>query len=159
MEVASRKEVFYLEIWLLVLILLVIAIIFLVASLFTRNDSDIEDLINDTTIQLSQELNAIKTRLSELESVVYHHPEALRVKPITATASESVYQSTVETRFAGEGDDEPTNFVPETPMTEETRNTIIKLYSQGYTLKEISDDVHLDSLTVQTTIDDYIENR
>ena len=36
---------------------------------------------------------------------------------------------------------------------------IIRLYSQGYTMHEISQEVQLNSVTIQKVIDDYIENR
>lgn len=132
------------EIWLLVVVLLVIAIILLVASLFTKNDNDVEEHFNDLFIQQSQEINQLKTRIAELEQSIYHN------QPTSAP------QETVE-------------FIDNTPqerpeinikdISEEARNTIVNMYSQGYTMQEIHHEVGLDHMTIQSIVDDYIENR
>ena len=44
-------------------------------------------------------------------------------------------------------------------LTEDQNDAIIRMYSQGYTMQEISDSVNIEVATVQAVIDDYIENR
>lgn len=131
------------DIWILVIGLLVIAIILLIASFFAGDDQDVAEQINEYSVQQSEELYSIKTRLAELEknqelpysnSVVYGEPEEL-------------YEDTqVEVQQVEE-------------VNDEQHEKIIRLYSQGYTMHEISQDVQLNSVTIQKVIDDYIENR
>ena len=142
------------EIWLLVIILLVIAIIFLVASLFTKSDGDLEDLINENITHISQELNSIKTRLSELEATVYQSSSHLTSEnPITDTTTYSPQDPYVVNNEEINLDDNPEI------VSEQTRNSIIQMYSQGFTLQEINEEVGLDTFTIQSIVDDYIENR
>lgn len=141
------------EIWLLVIILLVLAIIFLVASLFTKNDSDLEDLMNDNLIQVSQELNKIKNRLTELESTVYQQDSTMNYNSYQDKIEEEQEAQAELNSFEQQVDENPDI------VSEQSRNSVIQMYSQGYTLQEITDEVGLDAFTIQSIVDDYIENR
>lgn len=133
------------EILSLVIILLVIAIILLVASLFTKNDSDVEEHFNELFIQQSQEINQLKTRIGDMEQTLYSktHPSLSESK---MTDSNSITTDT-------------TPEVNIRDISEKSRNTIVNMYSQGYTMQEIHHEVGLDHVTIQTIVDDYIENR
>ncbi|MGY4104106.1 hypothetical protein ACWOA0_00650 [Ignavigranum ruoffiae] len=141
------------EIWLLVIILLIIAIICLVASLFTKNDNDMEDLVNENMIQVSQELNSIKTRLSELEAVVYQPSSHSSATTFPEAKANDLEKTLVLDREALADQDEVVN------ISEESRQTVIEMYTKGYTLQEIQQEVGLDTFTIQSLVDDYIENR
>ena len=141
------------EIWLLVIILLIIAIICLVASLFTKNDNDMEDLVNENMIQVSQELNSIKTRLSELEAVVYQPSSYSSATTFPEAKANDLEKTLVIDREALADQDEVVN------ISEESRQTVIEMYTKGYTLQEIQQEVGLDTFTIQSLVDDYIENR
>ena len=135
------------EIWLLVVILLVIAIILLVASLFTKNYNDVEEHFNDLFIQQSQEMNQLKTRIGELEQTFYTN------KSVTQNINDSESISSPETIT------ETTPIVNIEDVSDESRNSIVNMYSQGYTMQEIHHEVGLDHHTIQAIVDDYIENR
>lgn len=131
------------DIWILVIALLVIAIILLVASFFAGDDQDIAEQISEYFVQQSEELYSIKTRLAELEK-----------------NQELPYSNTV---VYGEADNEFVEDIAEVQEIEDVSDSqhekIIRLYSQGYTMHEISQEVQLNSVTIQKVIDDYIENR
>lgn len=131
------------DIWILVIALLVIAIILLVASFFAGDDQDVAEQISEYSVQQSEELYSIKTRLAELEK-----------------NQEFPYSDTV---VYGEADDVFVEDIAEVQEVEEVSDSqhekIIRLYSQGYTMHEISQEVQLNSVTIQKVIDDYIENR
>lgn len=131
------------DIWILVIALLVIAIILLVASFFAGDDQDVAEQISEYSVQQSEELYSIKTRLAELEK-----------------NQELPYSNTV---VYGEADNEFVEDIAEVQEIEDVSDSqhekIIRLYSQGYTMHEISQEVQLNSVTIQKVIDDYIENR
>ena len=131
------------DIWILVIALLVIAIILLIASFFAGDDQDVTEQTNEYTVQQSEELYAIKTRLAELEKS--------QNTPYNET---DVYNST-----DGVYDDEPVESQEIEEVSDNQHEMIIRLYSQGYTMHEISQEVQLNSVTIQKVIDDYIENR
>lgn len=133
------------EIWLLVIILLVIAIVLLVASLFVKDENDSQELLNDLLMQQSQELNALKQRIQELELMM----PAIHQDQVTTTNFVSTENNS----------DEVNEEIDLTQIDEETRQTIITMYTQGFTMNEIKQEVGFDSLTIQSIVDDYIENR
>lgn len=133
----------FMDIWILVIALLVIAIILLIASFFAGDDQDVTEQMNEYTVQQSEELYAIKTRLAELEKS--------QNTPYNETV---VYNSTDEVY-----DDEPVESQEIEEVSDNQHEMIIRLYSQGYTMHEISQEVQLNSVTIQKVIDDYIENR
>ncbi|MGO4927640.1 hypothetical protein ACTQ45_03665 [Fundicoccus sp. Sow4_D5] len=133
------------DIWILVIALLVIAIILFVISMSGKDSSNVEEQLSEYTVQQSQELYTIKSRLSELE----------REQRQPSLSPTDDYDHTTEdaTDFA-EGDET----YPEA-VSDMTREEVIRLYSQGYTMHEIAHEVKLNPQVVQHVIDDYIENR
>ncbi|EFR32025.1 hypothetical protein [Eremococcus coleocola] len=152
------------NLWILIIVLLVISIILFAISLFSGNDADaLEDKVDDYTEQFSKELFAIKSRLTELEK-----QEVVRDDSPAFYQSEDVtYLS--DTPENGVPTDVPVNDLAEADQTvdaidistlsEDEMDSIIKLYSQGYTMQEISDAVNIGIPIVQAVVDDYIENR
>lgn len=131
------------DIWILVIALLVIAIILLVASFFTGDDQDVTEQINEFSVQQSEELYSIKTRLAELE------------KNQTMSYNDTVVYNTTDDVY----DSQPIETQEVQEVSDSQHEMIIRLYSQGYTMHEISQDVQLNAVTIQKVIDDYIENR
>lgn len=131
------------DIWILVIALLVIAIILLVASFFAGDDQDVAEQINEYSVQQSEELYSIKTRLAELE------------KNQELPYSESVVYGQTDNGI----DEEVVEMQQVEEVSDAQHEKIIRLYSQGYTMHEISQEVQLNSVTIQKVIDDYIENR
>lgn len=133
------------DIWILVIALLVIAIILLIASYFAGDGQDVEEKINEFSVQQSEELYNIKTRIAELEKT-------------NRTATTNSPSDDSDAQFYN-----PSQSEEEYPMADEVddeqHEAIIRLYSQGYTMYEIGQAVKLNSATVQKVIDDYIENR
>ncbi len=134
------------EIWLLVIILLVIAIILLVASLFVKNENDIEEHFNDLLMQQSQELNTLKQRIQELE----HAQENQTFTAMTQDSQSNFYSKENNLEHSNQEISD---------VDEESQQIIIKMYTQGFTMNEIKDELNLDSVTIQSIVDDYIENR
>ena len=134
------------EIWLLVIILLVIAIILLVASLFVKNENDIEEHFNDLLMQQSQELNTLKQRIQELE----HAQENQTFTAMTQDSQSNFYSNENNLEHSNQEISD---------VDEESQQTIITMYTQGFTMNEIKDELNLDSVTIQSIVDDYIENR
>src|SRR5699024_8854749 len=131
------------DIWILVIALLVIAIILLIASFFAGDGQDVTEQMNVYTVQQSEELYAIKTRLAELE------------KSQNTTYNETV----VYTSTDGVYDDEPVASQEIEAVSANEHEMITARYSQGYTMHEISQQAQLNSVTIQKLIEDYIENR
>lgn len=128
------------DIWVLVIILLVIALILLVASFYAKDNQKLNELINDLQVQQVQEIYQIKARLTEVENEL-RQPSVL---------------------LYGESQDSEAAFVEEVDASEVsdlTREEVIRLYSQGFTMEEIGKDVVLHPVTVQKIVDDYIESR
>lgn len=133
------------DIWILVIALLVIAIILLISSYFAGENQDAEERINEFSVQQSEELYNIKTRIAELEK---------SNRGLTQNGS----VNTEETDYYNDSHtQEEYPIVDE--VNDEQHEAIIRLYSQGYTMHEIGQAVKLNSVTVQKIIDDYIENR
>ncbi|AXY25891.1 hypothetical protein CL176_07705 [Suicoccus acidiformans] len=142
------------DIWILVIVLLAIAIVLLVASFFAEDDVDVEERINEYSVQQSQELYNVKTRLAELE-------QQTTFAPVAGPTSDT-YPEEGEPTIAYEEDvlevGEEIAVEPEA-VSDEAHQQIIQLYSQGYTMHEISQAVNLNTITIQNVVDDYIENR
>lgn len=133
------------DIWILVIALLVIAIILFVISMSSKDSSNVEEQLSEYTVQQSQELYTIKSRLSELE----------REKRQPALNSSDAYdQANDDESDFNDGEE----IYPEA-VSDMTREEVIRLYSQGYTMHEIAHEVKLNTHVVQNVIDDYIENR
>lgn len=133
------------DIWILVIALLVIAIILFVISMSSKDSSNVEEQLSEYTVQQSQELYTIKSRLSELE----------REQRQLVLSSTDAYDGT---------NDDATDLIVEEEyfpeaVSDMTREEVIRLYSQGYTMHEIAHEVKLNPQLVQHVIDDYIENR
>lgn len=133
------------DIWILVIALLVIAIILFVISMYSKDSSNVEEQLSEYTVQQSQELYTIKSRLSELER---------DQRQSISNPNDDFDSTTDETLDAAQGEE----IYPEA-VSDMTREEVIRLYSQGYTMHEIAHEVKLNPQVVQHVIDDYIENR
>lgn len=145
------------NIWLLVIILLVIAIILLIASFFVngQEDDELEEQFESFSVQQSQELLAIKNRLNELESEQAGTTSGRDVESFDGNLDSADYYEVRQAQAFPVEDDE----VELESITDDIHNEIISLYSQGYTMVEISQAVNVNLATVQHVIDEYIENR
>ena len=133
-------------IWMLVAALLVIAIILFVLSIYAKDDS-VQEQLDVLTAQQQQEVYAMKTRLAELEKAARE-----------ATVQEAVPAGNHYVESTEEAVEEVEAF-DLTTVSDMTRDEVIRLYSQGYTMNEISHHVALSQEAIQTIVDDYIENR
>lgn len=138
------------DIWILVIALLAIAIVLLIASIYAKDDQKIENQLEEFQIQQSRELYNIKTRVAEIEQ------ELKEPAPLVYSNDQNYPNETVvdEEQLVEEVD-----MVDTTEVSELTKEEVIRLYSQGFTMQEIAADVALNVKTVQTIVDDYIENR
>lgn len=128
------------DIWILVVALLAISILLFVLSVFAKDDQSVEEKLSEFSTQQSQEFLNLKTRLAELEK---EQRDARYVEP-------TVMEESVE-------DVEP-EYSVET-LSDLTKEEVIRLYSQGYTMTEIATEMALTIPVIQQIIDDYIENR
>ncbi|MGX7078507.1 helix-turn-helix domain-containing protein [Globicatella sanguinis] len=138
------------DIWILVIALLAIAIVLLIASIYAKDDQNIENQLEEFQIQQSRELYNIKTRVAEIE-------QELKEPAPLVNGSDQNYPN--ETVTDEEQLVEEVEVVDTTEISELTKEEVIRLYSQGFTMQEIAADVALNVKTVQTIVDDYIENR
>ena len=129
-------------IWVLVCLLLIISIALFALSVYAKDDN-VQAQIDAISAQQSQEFYTMKTRLAELE-------KAAREEKVVKPVSEGNHY--VEPVVDEEEVDLST-------ISEMTRDEVIRLYSQGYTMNEISHHVALSNEIIQTIVDDYIENR
>ncbi|MGY3814234.1 helix-turn-helix domain-containing protein [Globicatella sulfidifaciens] len=138
------------DIWILVIALLAIAIVLLIASIYAKDDQKIENQLEEFQIQQSRELYNIKTRVAEIEQ------ELKEPAPLVYGNDQNYPNETVvdEEQLVEEVD-----MVDTTEVSELSKEEVIRLYSQGFTMQEIAADVALNVKTVQTIVDDYIENR
>ena len=138
------------DIWILVIALLAISIVLLIASIYAKDDQKIENQLEEFQIQQSRELYNIKTRVAEIEQ------ELKEPAPLVYGNDQNYPNETVvdEEQLVEEVD-----MVDTTEVSELTKEEVIRLYSQGFTMQEIAADVALNVKTVQTIVDDYIENR
>lgn len=153
LDIKIEKEVDLMNIWWLVIGLFVIAIILLLISVFTKDNTnnELEDKMDRFMEEQSQELFAIKTRISELENAVFN----------ASNASDESYGEfeTVEEGNTYVTTDEETETIDVDNIEDDVRESVINDYAQGYTMHEISNHVGISTNTVQAIIDDYIENR
>ena len=134
------------QLWILVCILLVVAIVLFALSIYVKDDN-VQDQLVEFTAQQSQEFYAMKTRLAELEKAA-REQEAVKVEVPEQTGNHYV-----------EAEAEPALEVNLDDVSDLTREEVIRLYSQGYTMHEISHHVALSQEIIQSIVDDYIENR
>ena len=134
------------QLWILVCILLVVAIVLFALSIYVKDDN-VQDQLDEFTAQQSQEFYAMKTRLSELEKAA-REQEVVKVEVPEQTGNHYV-----------EAEAEPALEVNLDDVSDLTREEVIRLYSQGYTMHEISHHVALSQEIIQSIVDDYIENR
>ena len=131
------------QLWILVCILLVVAIVLFALSIYVK----VQDQLDEFMAQQSQEFYAMKTRLAELEKAA-REQEAVKVEVPEQTGNHYV-----------EAEAEPALEVNLDDVSDLTREEVIRLYSQGYTMHEISHHVALSQEIIQSIVDDYIENR
>ena len=134
------------QLWILVCILLVVAIVLFALSIYVKDDN-VQDQLDEFTAQQSQEFYAMKTRLAELEKAA-REQEAVAVEAPAQVGNHYV-----------EAEAEPALELGLDDVSDLTREEVIRLYSQGYTMNEISHHVALSQEIIQTIVDDYIENR
>ena len=134
------------QLWILVCILLVVAIVLFALSIYVKDDN-VQDQLDEFTAQQSQEFYAMKTRLAELEKAA-REQEAVKVEVPEQTGNHYV-----------EAEAEPALEVNLDDVSDLTREEVIRLYSQGYTMHEISHHVALSQEIIQSIVDDHIENR
>lgn len=134
------------QLWILVCILLVVAIVLFALSIYVKDDN-VQDQLDEFTAQQSQEFYAMKTRLAELEKAT-REQEVVKVEVPEQTGNHYV-----------EAEAEPALEVNLDDVSDLTREEVIRLYSQGYTMHEISHHVALSQEIIQSIVDDYIENR
>lgn len=155
-------EVNKMDIWILVIVLLVIAIIFFVSSLFAKQPA--YDHLSEQVDSQAEQLRHLQKQVNELEEDLFES------QPVEQLSAEEVYygnQSQAQEEEAVQADLQPVPDLEPLPVeesinyeiTDMKREEIIRLYSQGYTLKEISREVDEELVTVQYFIDEYIENR
>ncbi|MBD3948836.1 hypothetical protein I4Q36_04605 [Tuanshanicoccus lijuaniae] len=130
------------DIWILVIAFLAVAIVLLIASFYASDDDEVLEQLENLQTQHSQELFAIKTRISEIEQEL-SEPMMLNYAAQNAAMVEEVPEEIVEL----------------SEISDLTKEEVIRLYSQGFTMQEIANDVSLNVKTVQLIVDDYIENR
>lgn len=131
------------EIWILVMILLVIAIVLFVASIYTTEEENLEEQLSEFETRQSQEIHSIKTRINELEMQMT--PEA--IEPFVDMETELYDNNT------------PFEVVELSEISDLTKEEVIRMYSQGATTQEIAHSVAVSVETVKMIIEDYIENR
>lgn len=136
------------DIWILVIALLVIAIILFVMSMYSKDAGSVEEQLSEFSVQQSQELYSVKSRISELER------GQRQVDPVAPTSGN--YQTVPSDEQAAYPDDIEAY---SESISDMTREEVIRLYSQGYTMHEIAHEVKLNADVVQHIIDEYIENR
>ena len=134
------------QLWILVCILLVVAIVLCALSIYVKDDN-VQDQLDEFTAQQSQEFYAMTTRLAELEKAA-REQEVVKVEMPEQTGNHYV-----------EAEAEPALEVNLDDVSDLTREEVIRLYSQGYTMHEISHHVALSQEIIQSIVDDYIENR
>ncbi|EHR36647.1 terminase gpP N-terminus-related DNA-binding protein [Facklamia languida] len=156
------------DIWILVIVLLVIAIIFFVSSLFAKQPA--YDHLSEQVDSQAEQLRHLQKQVNELEEDLFES------QPLEHVTAEEVYYSkqsqdqedeAIQADVQPEPDLKPLSDLKPLPVeesinyeiTDMKREEIIRLYSQGYTLKEISQEVDEELVTVQYFIDEYIENR
>lgn len=132
------------DIWILVLALLVIAIVLLIASFYAKEDTKLEENIEELRIQQSEALLDINNRLNEVEHTLQDPASYLFSSEPSDNYPEA--QEVLEEIELAE-------------ISDLTKEEVIRLYSQGFTMQEIARDVALNVNTVQLIVDDYIENR
>lgn len=132
------------DIWILVLALLVIAIVLLIASFYAKEDTKLEENIEELRIQQSEALLDINNRLNEVEHTLQDPASYLLSSEPSDNYPEA--QEVLEEIELAE-------------ISDLSKEEVIRLYSQGFTMQEIARDVALNVNTVQLIVDDYIENR
>lgn len=151
-------EVNKMDIWILVIALLVIAIIFFVSSLFAKQPG--QDDLKEQVDSQGEQIRNLQRQVNELEEDLFE------TQPVESVTAEEVYYANATTQpesQAFEAEVEPDVVTVEEAINyqipDQTREEIIRLYSQGYTLNEIAEEVDEELVTVQYFIDEYIENR
>lgn len=133
------------DIWILVIALLAIAVVLLIASFYVRDGHNIDEKIEELQIQQSEELFGIKSRITEIERELKDPASLFTSQVANVQLAEETTPAVEEMEI--------------TEISDLTKEEVIRLYSQGFTMQEIADDVALTINTVQLIVDDYIENR
>lgn len=151
------------DIWILVLVLLVIAILLFLASFFGKNPAS-NEVLRKKVDEQAETIRNLQQRLNSLDqgqtSFIQSQPE------LEDESSEPIAQVTAQEVYYGEKEAvaETEETMVEIPrvnydVSDRNREDIIRYYSQGYTLKEIAKEIPEEIVTIQYVIDEYIENR
>ncbi|MCR8968732.1 hypothetical protein [Facklamia sp. 7083-14-GEN3] len=154
------------DIWILVLALLVLSIILLLMSLFTK-DSNSNASLNKKVEEQAEKITELQHMINQLkvDNIPAESVKEDFMQPVTA---QEVYfapkeNSDVIKETLEQEDLQATEEVVQPrvnyDVNDRNREDIIRYYSQGYTLKEIEDEVDEELVTIQYVIDEYIENR
>lgn len=145
------------EIWILIIVLLAIAIILLIASFFTQDTNDIDRELSEFTVQQSEEMYQLKQRIAHLEQ----HQGIIPPSFTLDTEPDELIVGQEEAVLVTDdyGNEELIEHITIDDIDDNTYEEIIRLYSQGYTMSEISQQIDLSTQLVQSVIDNYIENK
>ena len=142
------------DIWILVGILLLVAIVLLVMSMFSGDKSDSLEEIEHIMASQSEQLLNLNTRLTDIEQQV-------RQRNLNGAVTEEVVPSIEEVVVPEEPAEkvEPLTQAEIDSISNEDRERIIYLYTHGYLMHEIAEDIGLDARYIENVVDDYIVNR
>ena len=140
------------EIWILVIVLLVIAIVLFIASYFSKDSTDIDRELSEFTVQQSEELYQLKNRIAQLEQQSYNDTTSVIESNTTQSFSTLTDEEMMPTEIE-------VDVIEINQIDDNLYEEIIRLYSQGYTMSEIGESVQQSVDIVQAVIDDYIENK
>lgn len=157
------------DIWILVLVLLVIAIILLLLSVLVKDTSH-PSHIKQQIDEQAEKIRNLQQQLHFLDKE--GHEEEQKIESIQAVTAEEVYYPERDNEPISEPIMQTEELVDSADakveanyprinyeISDRHREDIVRLYSQGYTLKEIQDEVEEEAVTIQYVIDEYIENR
>lgn len=142
------------DIWILVGVLLLVAIILLVMSMFSEDRSHSLEEIEQIMASQSEQLLNLNTRLTDIE-------QQIRQRNLNDVMTEEVAPAIVEVAVPEEPAEEmvPLTQAEIDSISNEDRERIIYLYTHGYLMHEIASDVGLDARYIENVVDDYIVNR
>lgn len=142
------------DIWILVGVLLLVAIILLVMSMFSEDRSHSLEEIEQIMASQSEQLLNLNTRLTDIE-------QQIRQRNLNDVMTEEVAPAIVEVAVPEEPAEEmvPLTQAEIDSISNEDRERIIYLYTHGYLMHEIALDVGLDARYIENVVDDYIVNR
>lgn len=156
------------EIWMLVIALLAIAVILLLASVFSNDRKSLEEEFQENSVMQSQEIFDLKERVSALENIIeaylpgqsYDQDQYEQVEYDYDDFTTSENEENTVAPTANDYDLDETIEIPVVnEVTPELYEQASDLYARGFSTSEISHSLKLTPEQVEEIIDDYIENR